>query len=339
MGRSLPRGPRASSSPTSGSLKLILAGSAALAAYLAWWSLGWPLIHDAPLMHYIAWIIGQGGVPYRDVFDMNVPGVYLIHAAVIAVAGRGDLAWRLFDLGWLAATSALLWAYARPLGAGPAAGGALLFALYHLSGGAWRVGQRDFLLCLFLLAGAYGVARSIECGGALRPLVWGGLALGVGMTIKPHVGFFWLGRGGARRLGRMARRALGHRRPSELACRGRSSHPSWCSAGSGGAAGSGRSWRSSPATSCLCIARSGAFRSGRRSATIAWDGRSGDCSRPSPCSARRARRPGSKSARRWRCSASPRARSTSRYRARAGSISSTRSPCFSARSRPSLSAG
>ncbi len=174
-------------------MKLILAGSAALAAYLAWWSLGWPLIHDAPLMHYIAWIIGQGGVPYRDVFDMNVPGVYLIHAAVIALAGRGDLAWRLFDLGWLAATSALLWAYVRPLGAGPAAGGALLFALYHLSGGAWRVGQRDFLLCLFLLAGAYGVARSIERGGALSPLVWGGLALGVGMTIKPHVGFFWLG--------------------------------------------------------------------------------------------------------------------------------------------------
>ena len=100
-------------------MKLILAASGALAAYLAWRSLGWPLIHDAPLMHYIAWVIGQGGVPYRDVFDMNLPGVYLIHAAVIGLLGRGDLAWRLFDLGWLAATGALLWAYARPLGAGP----------------------------------------------------------------------------------------------------------------------------------------------------------------------------------------------------------------------------
>ena len=54
-------------------------------------------------------MIGQGGVPYRDVFDMNLPGVYLIHAAVIGLLGRGDLAWRLFDLGWLAATGALLW--------------------------------------------------------------------------------------------------------------------------------------------------------------------------------------------------------------------------------------
>jgi hypothetical protein len=174
-------------------LKRILAASAALLAYLAWRSLAWPLIHDAPLMHYIGWVIGEGGVPYRDVFDMNVPGVYLIHAALLAVAGPGDLAWRLFDLGWLAATSALLWAYARPLGAGPAAAGGVLFALYHLSGGAWRVGQRDFLLCLFLLAGAWGLARSIERGGALAPLALGGLALGIGMTVKPHAGLFWLG--------------------------------------------------------------------------------------------------------------------------------------------------
>ena len=174
-------------------MKPILAASAALAAYLAWRSLGWPLIHDAPLMHYVAWVITQGGVPYRDVFDMNLPGVYLIHAAVIGLLGGGDLAWRLFDLGWLAASAALLWAYARPLGAGPATAGALLWALYHLSGGAWRAGQRDFLLCLFLLAGAYGVARSIERGGALGPLGWGGLALGVGMTVKPQAGAFWMG--------------------------------------------------------------------------------------------------------------------------------------------------
>jgi len=205
-------------------LKLILAASAALAAYLVWQSFGWPLIHDAPLMHYIAWVIAEGGVPYRDVFDMNLPGVYLLHAAIIAVGGRGDLAWRLFDLGWLAATMAVLWAYARPLGRGPAAAGTLLFGLYHLAGGAWRVGQRDFLLCLFLLAGALGVARSIEAtraapvrqgtpvvavlerGGALPPLVWTGLALGAGLAIKPHAGVFWIAAGalagwGARRRG------------------------------------------------------------------------------------------------------------------------------------------
>jgi dolichyl-phosphate-mannose-protein mannosyltransferase len=189
-------------------LKPILAGSAGLCAWLGWRSLGWPLIHDAPILHYIAWLIARGAVPYRDAFDMNLPGVYLIHWAVLSIGGAGDLTWRLFDLAWLAATCGLLFAYCRSLGdRWAAAAAAVLFALYHLSGGAWRAGQRDFLLCLFLLAGAWGVARSLERGGALAPLVWAGLALGAGMTVKPQAGLYWLGCAataawGARREGR-----------------------------------------------------------------------------------------------------------------------------------------
>jgi hypothetical protein len=167
-------------------LKLISVASALLLAYLIWASRAWPLIHDAPLMHYIAWLIGQGAIPYRDAFDMNLPGVYLLHLAVLRVGGPGDLAWRLFDLGWLAAICGLLAAYCRHIGRGwAAAAGPLLFGLYHLSGGAWHAGQRDFLLCLFLLLGAWGIARGTEhrTSGAL---LWGGLALGAAMTLKPH---------------------------------------------------------------------------------------------------------------------------------------------------------
>jgi len=174
-------------------LKLISAASALLLAYLVWASRAWPLIHDAPLMHYIAWLIAQGAVPYRDAFDMNLPGAYLLHLAVLQVGGPGDLAWRLFDLAWLAATAVLLWVYCRPMSDAVAAGaGAVLFGLYHLSGGVWRAGQRDFLLCLFLLAGAYGVARGLEQPDGRLALLTGGLALGAGMTVKPHAGLFWL---------------------------------------------------------------------------------------------------------------------------------------------------
>ena len=174
-------------------MKPISVGSALVLAFLVWRSLDWPLVHDAPLMHYVAWLVGHGAVPYRDVFDMNLPGVYLVHWAVLRGLGAGDLAWRLFDLGWLAATAAALWAYCRPLG-GAAAGAlaGLLFALYHVAGGAWRAGQRDFLVCVFLLVGAHGVARSLERAGAIAPLVWGGLALGAAMMIKPYAGIFWL---------------------------------------------------------------------------------------------------------------------------------------------------
>jgi len=161
---------------------------AALVGWLAWRSVSWPLVHDAPLMHYVAWRMAEGAVPYRDLFDMNFPGVYLLHLAVVRALGFGDLAWRLFDLTWLAAAALAAAAFAAPWGrlaAGVAAGS---LALYHLAGGAWQAGQRDFLLCPLLLLGALGVARWLErpAGDRRRDLAWGGLALGASMTIKPH---------------------------------------------------------------------------------------------------------------------------------------------------------
>ncbi len=87
-----------------------------LVGWLAWRSLGWPLVHDAPLMHYVAWRIAEGAVPYRDLFDMNFPGVYLLHLLVVRALGGGDLAWRLFDLAWLASAAVAAAAFAAPWG-------------------------------------------------------------------------------------------------------------------------------------------------------------------------------------------------------------------------------
>ena len=157
---------------------------------LAWRSRGWPLIHDAPLMHYVAWRIGEGAVPYRDVFDMNFPGVYLLHVLALELFGVGDAGWRAFDLTWLAGTSLAGAALAAPWGGLAAAGAGLFFAAYHLAAGAWQTGQRDFLLCPFLLLAALGVARWAERPGQRTSLAWGGLALGAGITVKPHAGLF-----------------------------------------------------------------------------------------------------------------------------------------------------
>jgi hypothetical protein len=171
--------------PTSVASALPAAAFGLLVATLAWRSLPWPLVHDAPIMHYVAWRIAHGAVPYRDLFDMNQPGVYLLHLLVLQTLGAGDFAWRLFDLAWLAATAAAIAAFAAPWGAAAAAGGALVFAAYHLSGGAWQAGQRDFLLCLFLVLGALGVTRWLE-RRRLASLLWSGAVLGAGVTVKPH---------------------------------------------------------------------------------------------------------------------------------------------------------
>jgi hypothetical protein len=164
----------------------VVAAFAVVAFALALRSLGWPLVHDAPIMHYLAWRIADGAVPYRDLFDMNFPGTYLIHLAVITGLGPGDAAWRAFDLGWLALTAGSIAALAAPWGTVAAAGGGAFFAAYHLASGAWQAGQRDFLLCPFLVLGALAVARWLEGRGGVAGLAWGGLALGAGVTVKPQ---------------------------------------------------------------------------------------------------------------------------------------------------------
>jgi hypothetical protein len=175
--------------PISAASVLVVAASGALTVLLAWRSLAWPVIHDVALMHYVAWRIADGATPYRDLFDMNQPGTYLIHLAVLRTLGGGDLAWRLVDLAWLAATAGAIAAFAAPWGALASAAGAFVFATYHLAGGAWQAGQRDFFVCVVLVLGALGVARWLE-GGRLVTLVWSGAALGAGLTVKPHVALF-----------------------------------------------------------------------------------------------------------------------------------------------------
>jgi hypothetical protein len=167
----------------------LIAAFGALALWLLVLSLSWPLIHDAPVMHYIAWRIGEGAVPYRDLYDINQPGVYVVHLALLRTLGAGDGAWRALDVGWLAATAAALAAFAAPWGRLAAAGSALAFAAYHLAGGAWQAGQRDFLMCVFVVVGALGVARWLE-GRRASNLAWAGLALGVALGLKPYAALF-----------------------------------------------------------------------------------------------------------------------------------------------------
>jgi len=169
---------------------VVVAGFGVLVLVLLVLSLSWPLIQDAPVQHYIAWRIGEGDVPYRDLYDINQPGVYVLHLALLRTLGAGDAAWRAFDIAWLGATAGALALLARPWGAVPAAGAALGFAAYHLAGGAWQAGQRDYLMCVFLVAGALGVVRWLEQRGGAWSLAGAGLALGAAIGLKPYAVLF-----------------------------------------------------------------------------------------------------------------------------------------------------
>jgi len=162
-----------------------VAATAALALGLTAGSLGWPLAHDAPLMHYVAARLLDGAVPYRDLFDMNFPGVYLVHAAGLLLFGGGDAGFRALDLVLLAATAAGLAAGLARFGGSAAFAGVALFWLYHLAGGAWRAGQRDFVLCLPLAWATAAALADLDRPRRMM-LALAALALGIAPWVKPH---------------------------------------------------------------------------------------------------------------------------------------------------------
>ncbi len=111
----------------------------------------WPFVHDAPLMHYIVFLIGKGFVPYRDIIDMNPPATYILESLGMHLFGGGAHGWFLWDLSCDAAVVAASSAIAGPgrRTAGLIAG--ILACCVHLSDGAVYLGQRDWTVAALLL--------------------------------------------------------------------------------------------------------------------------------------------------------------------------------------------
>jgi len=136
-------------------------------------------------MHYVAGRLLEGAVPYRDLFDMNFPGVYLVHILGLVLLGPGEGGFRLFDLSLLAATVAGLGVALGTFGRWASVSGGALFWLYHVAGGAWRAGQRDLILCVPLVWMTVAVLAHLGRGGLL-PLGLAALSLGAAVWVKPH---------------------------------------------------------------------------------------------------------------------------------------------------------
>jgi hypothetical protein len=132
------------------------------AGWLLWHSLDWPLVGDATIFHFIAVQFQMGAVPYRDIFDINMPLIYYIHAAVVAIGGMGDVAWRAFDLTAAALMSGLILMLVWPAGRAVAMLAVLMVVVTHFLLGPYSAGQRDFLMSIPALAAALASARAAE---------------------------------------------------------------------------------------------------------------------------------------------------------------------------------
>lgn len=165
----------------------ILALSAAIALVLAGLSLRWPLVHDAAIMQYIGWLMHQGAMPYRDVFDMNFPGTHLVHWLVLFIPGNMDLVWRCFDLSLLLATLILLTRLLPPRHYWSAAATCIAFTLYYIGMGPFYAnGERDMFMTPLMIGGVIATVAMLE---KERGRTWfaflAGLLFGAACTIKP----------------------------------------------------------------------------------------------------------------------------------------------------------
>jgi hypothetical protein len=135
---------------------------AAFTAWLLWRSLAWPLVGDAAIFHFIAGQMAMGAVPYRDIIDVNMPLTYHLHAAVVAIGGMSDVAWRAFDLTAAAIISACIFVLVAPAGRAVAILAMLAVLVTHLLLGPYSAGQRDLLMSIPALAAALASARTAE---------------------------------------------------------------------------------------------------------------------------------------------------------------------------------
>ena len=155
-------------------------------------SRSWRLLWDAAVFHYLAWLITEGVVPYRDIFDIQFPGTYIVHILIIKLLGGSDGAWRIFDLSCLVIIDGLILLFCRPFGRLTAWLGVALFSSFHLFNGPLYAGQRDYYLIIFIISGMYFIARYMEKRSGILLLVLSGLLLGAGASIKPYAGLLCL---------------------------------------------------------------------------------------------------------------------------------------------------
>ena len=165
-------------------LSLVLLACAAAFLISSW---HWPLVGDAPLMHYVVFLMQHGFSPYRTILDLNQPGTYAVEAAVMALLGKGALAWRIFDLLLLALIAFAMAVICRPHGRFAALFAAVTFALIHGRDGLIQLGQRDLLMAA-LFASAYALLFTLLRSPRSRRYslsLCAGLCLGAAASVKP----------------------------------------------------------------------------------------------------------------------------------------------------------
>lgn len=200
--------------PVMATLVALLALSMGLA------SLGYPrTMLDSPSSTVIGGVILEGGIPYRDAWDLRAPGVYFAYALNIALFGKSAVTMRVFDLLWQTGTALVIMLIVqhvvRQRSAALLAAGLYLLGYYSQHYSTWV--QPDGFLNLPMALSCWFGLRAFESD---RIGEWGAaaFALGIAALFKLPFGLFGIALLGAslalpaspgRKISRMAALAAG----------------------------------------------------------------------------------------------------------------------------------
>lgn len=156
-----------------------------------------PLTDDTELFDLEARNLLDGGVLYRDVQEVNLPGVIWVQALVRWLLGNSSSVLRAVDLAFYSAVAAVVWCWLRAdgMGQGGRAWVVLMLFLFYLSMSEWCHCQRDMWLLVPGLAGLTLRRRQIEACDSGRRTGWSltrwavveGMVWGPGVWLKPMI--------------------------------------------------------------------------------------------------------------------------------------------------------
>lgn len=149
----------------------------------------WPWMWDTQVFHYAVFLMRHGWVPYKDIYDMNMPGCYLLEQWAMSIFGGGDLGWRFYEFTLLGSMTCAACFIALPYdwAAGLLTG--VVFAIFHGIKGPPLSTERDEIITVFVFIGyAFQFAALRKGRPVLMLLV--GLSLGMAIAIKPTAVLF-----------------------------------------------------------------------------------------------------------------------------------------------------
>lgn len=164
----------------------------ALVVVLALGSLGWRAQHDLPIMLYDGWLtFSAGRAPYREIFEMNPPGTFLVYGALDALTHGNDVALRLCDLACMIGLAALTMLALRRHGWPAGLVAADLFLFGYLKLGPVDALQREYLMLPPLALSIY-LALGSPGRHAVRDAFFLGVLGAVAASVKPSLVLAWL---------------------------------------------------------------------------------------------------------------------------------------------------